>query len=301
MILNRRHLLHLAGVAALTGTGSLSRAQAPAVPDEAPDCEIRIGTGLVELGPDTVVSTTLYSGQFPGPLVRLTEGKRVVVDVHNDTDTPEQLHWHGQFAATDVDGAAEEGTPFIPPRGMRRVAFTPGPAGFRFYHSHLAAGSDLSAGLYSGQVGLVYVEPRHEPSAYDREVFLTLKEFGPFFSRTEMAHDFLAPAYQVPSLRAAAQAALKESLKQGLPEAYEVAYNFFAINGRMLGHGEPIRVKPGERVLFHVLNAPAKSAVWQCRTTSSGLWRSMATRCPIQPIYQSCGSARPSESAPLSR
>jgi FtsP/CotA-like multicopper oxidase with cupredoxin domain len=42
-------------------------------------------------------------------------------------------------------------------------------------------------------------------------------------------------------------------LKQG----YEPAYNFFSVNGRMLGQGEPIRVKPGERVLFHVLNASA--------------------------------------------
>jgi hypothetical protein len=41
--------------------------------------------------------------------------------------TPEQLHWHGQFVGTDVDGAAEEGTPYIPARGMRRIAFVPQP------------------------------------------------------------------------------------------------------------------------------------------------------------------------------
>jgi FtsP/CotA-like multicopper oxidase with cupredoxin domain len=29
------------------------------------------------------------------------------------------------------------------------------------------------------------------------------------------------------------------------------------MNGRMLGHGEPIRVKPGERVLFHIVNGSA--------------------------------------------
>ena len=60
-------------------------------------------------------------------LVRLSEGKRVVVDIHNETDTPEQLHWHGQFVPTDVDGAAEEGTPYIPAHGMRRIAFVPKP------------------------------------------------------------------------------------------------------------------------------------------------------------------------------
>jgi len=52
-------------------------------------------------------------------------------------------------------------------------------------------------------------------------------------------------------------AAVKEALKQGRPEGFELGYSFFAVNGRMLGQGEPIRVKPGERLLLHVLNASA--------------------------------------------
>jgi len=229
----------------------------PAASDEAPDHTIRIATSLIELAQDTAISTKTYNGQFPGPLLRLTEGKRVVIDIHNDTDSPEQLHWHGQFLPDDVDGAAEEGTPFISARGMRRIAFTPGPAGFRLYHTHLLAGTDLSSGLYSGQIGLVYIEPRHDAGAYDREVFITLKEFSPFLTRNEMPHDFLAPKKIVPELQAAALAALEASVKRGLPDAYNLAYNFFTINGHMLGHGEPIRVRTGERVLFHVLNASA--------------------------------------------
>jgi hypothetical protein len=35
----------------------------------------------------------------------------------------------------------------------------------------IGAGADLHAGLYSGQVGPVYIEPKHEPGSYDREVF----------------------------------------------------------------------------------------------------------------------------------
>jgi len=50
---------------------------------------------------------------------------------------------------------------------------------------------------------------------------------------------------------------MKASLVRGMPKGYEVSYQLFSINGRMLGHGEPIRVKPGERVLFHVLNGSA--------------------------------------------
>ncbi len=41
------------------------------------------------------------------------------------------------------------------------------------------------------------------------------------------------------------------------PKGFEAGYELFSINGRMPGHGEPIRVKNGERVLFHVLNASA--------------------------------------------
>src|SRR6516164_7300901 len=237
MILDRRHLLRVGGAAAIAAA-TPSRAQAQALrhsnprgtpPQSAgaavegvPDHTIRIGTGLLELGPDTIISTTLYNGQFPGPLLRLTEGKRVVIDIHNDTDTPEQLHWHGQFVPADVDGAAEEGTPFIPAHGARRIAFTPGPPGFRFYHTHLRAGTDLSAGLYSGQAGLVYVEPAHDPGAYDHEVFLVLKEFNPFVSHTETPLDFLAPANPVPGLQEASQQAMLAALEAGLKQGYEL-------------------------------------------------------------------------------
>jgi FtsP/CotA-like multicopper oxidase with cupredoxin domain len=50
---------------------------------------------------------------------------------------------------------------------------------------------------------------------------------------------------------------MKASLASGMPHGYEVGYGSFTINGKMLGHGEPIRVKTGERVLFHIINASA--------------------------------------------
>ena len=248
-------LLHSCRGPVQRDTGSGRRDETAARPA---DYTLRIGTGLVELGPDRIVSTTTYNGQFPGPLLRFTEGVRILVDIHNDTDTPEQLHWHGQFVPVDVDGAAEEGTPYIPAHGMRRIAFTPGPAGFRFYHTHLRAGADLHAGQYGGQVGPVYIEPKSDPGAYDQEVFLVLKEFEPFFSRGgDMPMDILAPAARVKTLEDAGESAMKASLAKGMPRGYEVGYRLFSINGRMLGHGEPIRVKQGRRVLLHVLNGSA--------------------------------------------
>jgi FtsP/CotA-like multicopper oxidase with cupredoxin domain len=254
VMISRRSMLKYAGVVPLAGAIPAVGRAFDGVPSERADYTLRIGTGLVELAPDHVVSTTLYNDQFPGPLVRFKEGRRVVVDIYNDTDTPEQVHWHGQTIPSDVDGAAEEGTPFVPARGMRQVAFVPRPAGFRFVHTHVAAGNDLNRGTYTGQAAPVYIEPINNPGAYDREVFLVMKEFEPSFSRGgDMAMDVLVGP-PVSALQGIGKQA-DEQFKG--PKGYEVGYELFSINGKMLGQGEPIRVKQGERVLVHVLNASA--------------------------------------------
>src|ERR1700746_3675035 len=226
--------------------------------DNEVDYTLHIKASPVEIAPKRIVSMITYNGQFPGPLLRFKEGREVTVEIFNDTDTPEQLHWHGQKVSTDVDGASEEGTPFVPAHGKRRISFVPGPSGLRFYHTHNRAGANLAAGQYGGEVGLAYIEPREEPGAYDREVFLVLKEFEPRFSRGgDMAQDFLFPSTHDKVLEESGERAMKASLAKGMPKGYEMEYESFTINGRMLGHGEPVRVKQGERVLFHVLNGSA--------------------------------------------
>ncbi len=257
-LLQRRDFLKVSsGVALAAGLKPWTSvlAQSASQPETKADHTLRIAAGLVELSPTHIVSTTLYNGQFPGPLLRFKEGQRVTVDIHNDTDTPELVHWHGQMIQSDVDGASEEGTPFVPARGMRRATFIPKPSGFRFYHTHVPAGGDLNRGTYTGQAGPAYIEPKNNPGAYDREVFLVMKEFEPSLSRGgDMAMDFLA-GEAIPELQQLGKRADDEAKEKA--KGFEVGYERFAINGKMLGSGEPIRVKQGERVLFHVLNASA--------------------------------------------
>jgi len=254
-MIDRRSFLTYAGLVPLIGAVPRLALAAGGITAEKPDYTLRIGTGLVELAPDHIVSTTLYNSQFPGPLLRFKEGQRTVVDIHNDTDTPELVHWHGQMLPSDVDGASEEGSPFVPAHGMRRISFLPKPSGFRFYHTHVVAGGDLNRGTYTGQAGPVYIEPKDNPGAYDREIFLVMKEFAPAFSRGgDMAIDVLAGA-PIEALRQIGRAADEEA--QEKTKGLEVGYELFGINGRMLGHGEPVRVKAGEHVLLHVLNASA--------------------------------------------
>jgi FtsP/CotA-like multicopper oxidase with cupredoxin domain len=220
----------------------------------AADFTLKIAPMMVELAPQVVISTVGYSNQVPGPLMRMREGQRVTVDVVNDTDVPELVHWHGLFVPPEVDGAEEEGTPPVAPHGRRRYEFVAKPAGSRWYHSHTAAMMDLHRGSYTGQFGFLMIDPANgtgganDPGHYDQEVFLALREWEYFLStmdQDEMAADPLDPMPEKP--------ATLDLRTNGL----EVSAPLYSINDKMLGAGEPLRVQPGQRVLMHLLNASA--------------------------------------------
>ncbi len=154
----------------------------------------------------------------------MTEGRPVTVDVINETSDPEMVHWHGFHIPPEVDGAHEEGTPMVQGRDHRLYTFTPRPAGTRWYHTHAMAGHNLKRGAYTGQFGMVVVEPAQNPARYDLDIPVVLHEWDPYFSADNMM---------------------------------DVDYRLFSINGKMLGAGEPIRVRRGQRALLRVLNASA--------------------------------------------
>lgn len=208
------------------------------------DVTLRIGPVLVDIAKEHTISTIGYNGQVPGPPIRLKEGVPVTVDLFNDTDTPELVHWHGQIIPAEVDGAAQEKSLEVPPHGHIRYRLTPRPAGARWVHSHVTPMDDLSRGTYTGQFGFVYIEPRNNPGRYDQEVFLATHEWEPFLGAEEMEEDNTGPPPNgLP--------------KQEKPNGWEIGYQRFTINGKCLGYGEPVRVKEGQRVLFHILNASA--------------------------------------------
>ena len=224
--------------------------------DTKADYTIRIATGLVDLAPGHIVSTTLYNDQFPGPLLRFKEGQRVVIDVVNDTDTPELVHWHGQMVPSEVDGASEEGTPFVPAHGMRRIAFVPRPSGFRFYHTHVMAGADLNRGTYTGQAGPVYIEPKDNRRRLRPRSLPRAERVRAVVEPWRRHGDGHARGRADQGTAGHGEGGRRRKQRRA-SKGFEAGYDLFSINGRMRGHGEPIRVKNGERVLFHVLNASA--------------------------------------------
>lgn len=86
------------------------------------DVTLRIGPVLADIAKNHTISTIGYNGSGPGPLIRLKEGVPVTVDLFNDTDAPELVHWHGQTIPADVDGAAEEKSLQVPRIAISAIA-----------------------------------------------------------------------------------------------------------------------------------------------------------------------------------
>src|ERR1022692_283069 len=160
---------------ALTGLALAGRRDAD------PDIKLRIAPITLDLAPGHSVRTVAYNGQVPGPLLRMAEGKPVVVEVQNDTDADEMVHWHGLHIPSEVDGVHEEGTPHVPRHGSQRYTFTPKPAGTRWYHSHITSGKNFQTGTYSGQFGMLIVgdQPGEDAGRYDLDVPILLHEWAP--------------------------------------------------------------------------------------------------------------------------
>lgn len=186
--MDRREFLRLAGLSVLSGAstvlgcGPSAERTAPSTSaSNATRFSLRIAPIKVELSPKQIIQTVGYNGTTPGPLLRVKEGQQVVVDVQNDTDVPELVHWHGLYVSSEVDGAMEEGTPMVAPGTRRQYSFTARPSGTRWYHTHVSAGKDLRRSLYSGQFGFFYIEPKNNSGNYDREVFLAAHQWEPEF------------------------------------------------------------------------------------------------------------------------
>jgi FtsP/CotA-like multicopper oxidase with cupredoxin domain len=226
--MNRRTFIAQAG-AALTGATLAS--VAPALAQITPDVKLEIAPLALEIAPGKVVHTVAYNGRVPGPLIRWPEGKPIAIDVVNRTAIPEIVHWHGLSIPSTMDGSMEEGGSMIAPGAQFRYLFTPRPAGFRWYHTHTFAGHDLKRATYSGQFGCFYIEARSDAGAYDQEIFLTLHDWNAYMATSG-------------------------------DMSMEASYEYATIDGRMLGFADPIRVREGQRVLLHLLNASAGMVHW---------------------------------------
>ena len=136
-----------------------------------PVIDLSIGSGhrVVQgrRGPGIAVN-----GSVPGPLIRLTEGQEVRLNVTNTLDVDSSVHWHGLLLPFQYDGVPGISFPGIKPGETFTYRFPIRQSGTYWYHSH--------SGLQeqSGHYGPMIIEPAGgEPIAVDRDYILLLSDF----------------------------------------------------------------------------------------------------------------------------
>ena len=149
----------------------------------------------------------------------------------------------------------KKGRPLFPRTGWAASRLCQNPQAFASTTPTLSPAPISTAARTRVRSGPVYIEPQEKSGSlrprgllnYERvrAVFQSRRRHG---QRRAGRNADRSPATDREGRDEKAQSATK---------GFEVGYGLFSINGRMLGQGDPIRVKQGERVLFHILNASA--------------------------------------------
>jgi FtsP/CotA-like multicopper oxidase with cupredoxin domain len=106
----------------------------------------------------------------PGPILVVTRGQPVAVEILNHLNEETAIHWHGIELESYDDGVANFGgssgsiTPPVAPHGRFTARFTPPRAGTFIYHTHWHNAGQLSGGIYGP---LIVLEPgqRYDPES----------------------------------------------------------------------------------------------------------------------------------------
>jgi len=170
----------------------------------------------VELAPGVVVRTTAYNGQIPGSVLRMREGIPTSIVLTNLTSRAESVQWYGLPRSGAF--AAKMQDPIVEPGATQIHEVIPGAVGTRWYRAHSMASTNALRSAENGQFGFLIVSSRNEAGAYDQEVLLAVRHW------------------------------------EAKPERSQ-SVRYACFNDKLMGAGEPIRVRTGQRVLFRFLNA----------------------------------------------
>ncbi|MEK8128292.1 multicopper oxidase family protein [Paenibacillus filicis] len=111
----------------------------------------------LQLDNGQTVEAWTFNGSAPGPELRVIEGDRVVVTLHNkDIKEGITLHWHGINVPCSQDGVAGVTQDAVHPGEQFTYTFIASAPGTYWYHSHQMSSVQAKKGL----LGSIIVEPR---------------------------------------------------------------------------------------------------------------------------------------------
>lgn len=119
-----------------------------------------------EVTPGQRLKAWTYNRQLPGPQIRVTEGDRVRVILHNKLPESTCIHFHGLEVPIDQDGVPFITQPPVKPGATYTYEFTVPNSGSHMYHSHHNATKQVGMGL----LGAFLVEPKAPNPAHKADV-----------------------------------------------------------------------------------------------------------------------------------
>ncbi|MCU6794955.1 multicopper oxidase family protein [Paenibacillus sp. WQ 127069] len=119
--------------------------------------ELTAARTTVKLDNGKTVEAWTFNDMSPGPELRVQQGDRVVVTLHNkDIAEGVTIHWHGVKVPCSQDGIAGVTQESIMPGNQFTYTFTASEPGTYWYHSHQMSSIQVQKGL----LGSFIVEPR---------------------------------------------------------------------------------------------------------------------------------------------
>ncbi|APG61986.1 copper-binding protein [Sphingorhabdus lutea] len=223
--------------------------------------DLHIGSGHFATGRRSGHAIAV-NGTVPGPLIRLKEGQKTLLNIHNMLDEDSSIHWHGILLPFQFDGVPGISFPGIKPDGHFQVPLTPRQSGTYWWHSH--SGLQEQAGHY----GPIIVDPAGpDPVEYDREHIILLSEFTPMHPHTIMKKLKSGEGYfnrnktsATDEYAMSAQERLMWGRMRMMPtdisDVSAPTYTYL-INGHGPEDGLELPFKPSERVRLRIINGSA--------------------------------------------
>jgi CopA family copper-resistance protein len=120
------------------------------------------------------------NGTLPGPLLRLTEGQNLVVDLLNESSGETSIHWHGLLVPFLMDGVPGVSMTAVRPGESFRYEFPIRQAGTYWWHAHTMQEP-------MGHYGPIIIDPADgDAHKVDRDYVVMLSDWSPMHPHTLM-------------------------------------------------------------------------------------------------------------------
>ena len=219
--MNRRDLLKAGFAATVLGPRSIAAIAAPGATFK---LEAATAKAAIVGAPHPATDVWCYNGRVPGPELRVRQGERVRIAVHNALGEDTTVHWHGVRVPNAMDGVPHLTQEPIAPGKEFLYEFDAADAGTFWYHPHARSHEQVERGL----AGAFVVEDRKAPDV-DRDVTWVLDDWR-LTRQARISPDFLS--------------------------AFDTTHagrlgNTVTVNGAIL---ERFEVRAGERLRLRLLN-----------------------------------------------